>query len=67
MKIVFYRFEVYDYSTKCQQTVNIVQYFKKKFNYDVKYPNLPCFQVGNLNKKYVVPIEVTFGLTIFRL
>jgi len=43
---------------KGNQMVNVVQYFKIVRNYIIKYPNLPCLHVGNVNKKTAIPIEV---------
>ncbi|XP_027849145.2 protein argonaute-2-like isoform X2 [Aphis gossypii] len=43
---------------KGNQMVNVVQYFKIVRNYIIKYPNLPCLHVGNVNKKTAIPIEL---------
>lgn len=43
---------------KGKKTLNVFQYFKITRNYIIKYSNLPCLHVGNVNKKTAVPIEV---------
>lgn len=43
---------------KGNPTLNVVQYYKMVRNYIIKYPNLPCLHVGNIDKKIAVPIEV---------
>ncbi|KAF0756787.1 protein argonaute-2-like, partial [Aphis craccivora] len=50
------------------QMVNVVQYFKIVRNYIIKYPNLPCLHVGNVNKKTAIPIELcTLQMGQFRM
>lgn len=41
-----------------KQSLSVVQYFKITRNYNIKYQNLPCLHVGNVNKKTAIPIEV---------
>lgn len=50
---------------KGNKMVNVVQYFKIVRNYIIKYPNLPCLHVGNVNKKTAIPIEVNNYYNIF--
>ncbi|VVC24908.1 Hypothetical protein CINCED_3A021441 [Cinara cedri] len=38
--------------------LSVFQYFKITRNYTIKYPNLPCLHVGNVNKKTAIPIEL---------
>ncbi|KAF2360621.1 Argonaute linker 2 domain [Trinorchestia longiramus] len=38
------------------RTVNIVQYFRERYNYHIRYPKLNCIQVGN--KGTLLPMEV---------
>lgn len=46
------------------KTLSVSQYFKITRNYIIRYPNLPCLHVGNINKKTAVPIEVNICLNI---
>ncbi|VVC41898.1 Argonaute linker 2 domain,Ribonuclease H-like domain,PAZ domain,Piwi domain,Argonaute, linker 1 [Cinara cedri] len=43
---------------KTKKMITVLQYFKITKNYTIKYPNLPCLHVGNVNKKIAVPIEL---------
>jgi eukaryotic translation initiation factor 2C len=52
-----FRFEMED-PARGKQTLNVVQYFRITRNYVIKYPNLPCLHVGNVNKKTAIPIEL---------
>ncbi|CAH1737621.1 unnamed protein product [Aphis gossypii] len=52
-----FRFDMED-SVRGKQTLNVVQYFKITRNYSIKYQNLPCLHVGNVNKKTAIPIEL---------
>ncbi|MBW01334.1 Protein argonaute-1, partial [Eschrichtius robustus] len=47
------------------QTVEctVAQYFKQKYNLQLKYPHLPCLQVGQEQKHTYLPLE---SLIIFR-
>lgn len=45
--------------------LNVVQYFKNNRNYTIRYPNLPCLHVGNVNKKTAIPIEVMAYIIIY--
>ncbi|KAL0171238.1 hypothetical protein M9458_031549, partial [Cirrhinus mrigala] len=42
------------------QTVEctVAQYFKQKYNLQLKYPHLPCLQVGQEQKHTYLPLEV---------
>jgi len=37
--------------------LSIVQYFKKQYDLDLKYPNLPCLWVGSRDKTTYIPME----------
>ena len=39
------------------ELINIVQYFKKQYDLDLKYPNLPCLWVGARDKTTYIPME----------
>nr|XP_009684147.1 PREDICTED: protein argonaute-1-like [Struthio camelus australis] len=43
------------------QTVEctVAQYFKQKYNLQLKYPHLPCLQVGQEQKHTYLPLEVS--------
>lgn len=45
------------------QTVEctVAQYFKQKYNLQLKYPHLPCLQVGQEQKHTYLPLEVRRG------
>lgn len=45
------------------QTVEctVAQYFKQKYNLQLKYPHLPCLQVGQEQKHTYLPLEVRKG------
>lgn len=47
------------------KTLSVLQYFKMTRNYTIKYPNLPCLHVGNVNKKTAIPIEVNINPIIY--
>lgn len=38
----------------------VAQYFKQKYNLQLKYPHLPCLQVGQEQKHTYLPLEVSF-------
>lgn len=40
----------------------VAQYFKQKYNLQLKYPHLPCLQVGQEQKHTYLPLEVRKGL-----
>lgn len=40
-----------------QQSCNIKEYYKSRFEYDIQYPHLPCFCVNG--KDIIIPIEVS--------
>ena len=42
------------------QTVErtVAQYFREKYNLQLKYPHLPCLQVGQEQKHTYLPLEV---------
>lgn len=37
----------------------MAQYFKQKYNLQLKYPHLPCLQVGQEQKHTYLPLEVS--------
>lgn len=39
----------------------MAQYFKQKYNLQLKYPHLPCLQVGQEQKHTYLPLEVSAG------
>lgn len=39
----------------------MAQYFKQKYNLQLKYPHLPCLQVGQEQKHTYLPLEVSVG------
>ncbi|KAJ1294153.1 hypothetical protein BS78_01G124100 [Paspalum vaginatum] len=39
-------------------TVLVVQYFKRQYNYSLKYTHWPCLQAGNGSKQIYLPMEV---------
>ena len=39
------------------ELISIVQYFKKQYGLDLKYPNLPCLWVGARDKTTYIPME----------
>lgn len=41
----------------------VAQYFKQKYNLQLKYPHLPCLQVGQEQKHTYLPLEVRHRLT----
>lgn len=43
------------------QTVErtVAQYFREKYNLQLKYPHLPCLQVGQEQKHTYLPLEVS--------
>ncbi|KAK8664528.1 hypothetical protein V6N13_084313 [Hibiscus sabdariffa] len=44
------------FSIEDQQT-GLVDYFKQKYNMDIKYQGIPCLELGKKNGSHVVPIE----------
>lgn len=52
-----FKFDMED-PVRGKQSLNVVQYFKITRNYSIKYQNLPCLHVGNVNKKTAIPIEL---------
>lgn len=42
------------------QTVErtVAQYFREKYNLQLKYPHMPCLQVGQEQKHTYLPLEV---------
>ncbi|CAM0875451.1 unnamed protein product [Alopecurus aequalis] len=38
--------------------VSVVQYFKKQYNYSLKYTNWPCLQAGSDSRPIYLPVEV---------
>lgn len=36
----------------------VAQYFKQKYSLQLKYPHLPCLQVGQEQKHTYLPLEV---------
>lgn len=57
---LYYRFEMENPSKGGKHIISVEKYFKLVRNYTIKYPNLPCLHVGNVEKKTAVPIEVSF-------
>ena len=39
------------------EVISIVKYFKKQYDLDLKYPNLPCLWVGARDKTTYIPME----------
>ena len=39
----------------------VAQYFKQKYSLQLKYPHLPCLQVGQEQKHTYLPLEVRVG------
>ena len=37
----------------------MAQYFREKYNLQLKYPHLPCLQVGQEQKHTYLPLEVS--------
>ena len=42
---------------RSKKTVSVQGYFREKYNRDLKYPHLPCLEVGNPNKVVKLPLE----------
>lgn len=42
----------------------MAQYFKQKYNLQLKYPHLPCLQVGQEQKHTYLPLEVSISLCV---
>ena len=40
--------------------MSVAQYFQKQYNYQLKYPNLPCLWMSPKEKRTYIPIEVSF-------
>lgn len=40
-----------------QQQISVFDYFRQKYRYTLKFPNLPCFKVG-ANKQNMIPVEL---------
>lgn len=40
------------------QTVSVQQYFLTKYNYRIRYSNMPCIKVGNALRSFVLPAEL---------
>lgn len=51
------------------QTVErtVAQYFREKYNLQLKYPHLPCLQVGQEQKHTYLPLEVRENKLLFVL
>lgn len=51
------------------QTVErtVAQYFREKYNLQLKYPHLPCLQVGQEQKHTYLPLEVRDLITYHTL
>lgn len=49
------------------QTVErtVAQYFREKYNLQLKYPHLPCLQVGQEQKHTYLPLEVSENKLLF--
>jgi eukaryotic translation initiation factor 2C len=39
------------------QKMSVFDYFKQHYKYTMKYPNLPCVQVGNPKSNIFLPLE----------
>lgn len=50
------------------QTVErtVAQYFREKYNLQLKYPHLPCLQVGQEQKHTYLPLEVRPSVSVTR-
>ena len=44
---------------------SVVQYFKEKHKLELRYPYLPCLQVGQEKKHTYLPLEVMYYCTIY--
>lgn len=42
----------------------MAQYFKQKYNLQLKYPHLPCLQVGQEQKHTYLPLEVSVSCAL---
>lgn len=71
--IIYFYFFLFSFNKSIGQSkgrqnikVSVVQHFKKTYNYDIKYPNLPCLDVSDYNnRKWAIPIEVNICGYIF--
>jgi len=58
--IFFFYFVRFPLQLENGQTVErtVAQYFREKYNLQLKYPHLPCLQVGQEQKHTYLPLEV---------
>ena len=42
----------------------MLQFFLEKYHIKLKYPGLPCLQVGQEHKHTYLPMEVSIGLQV---
>lgn len=42
----------------------VAQYFKQKYSLQLKYPHLPCLQVGQEQKHTYLPLEVRISVSL---
>lgn len=41
-----------------EQTISVQQYFLMRYNYRIRYSNMPCIKVGNNVRSFVLPAEL---------
>lgn len=61
---LYYSFDM-EHPNKQVSRISVVQYFKRYRNYNIKYPKLPCLQVGNVSKNIALPIEVSIFVAYY--
>lgn len=62
----FFGFQIHRFPLQLEngQTVErtVAQYFREKYNLQLKYPHLPCLQVGQEQKHTYLPLEVRLDI-----
>lgn len=43
---------------------SVVDYFQEMYGYTIKYPHLPCLQVGSSSKANYMPMEVSYAFEL---